>query len=383
MKTNKRILIVGAGLAGSVIARELAEYGCYVDIIDSRLHIGGNCYDELDPESNIRVHKYGPHIFHTNNKRVFDYLSKFTRWINYRHKVQAYVDGVGFLPFPINIETINRLYNKKLSVREEMEQFLDSIKTHHKQADNARLYAENLYGKDLVELFFSRYTRKMWDIDLAQLPASIVARLPVRYDEQDEYFNDHYQAMPEQGYLSLFKNMLDHEWITIKLGCLFEQQMEKDYFHIFNSMSIDDYYKNKFGALDYRSIKYKTLKKNSHTQPVPTINLTDNSPVTRYTDWRLYPGCDLRDRDTKSSAVIITEELPCSYSDNNFERYYPVKTVDGKFTRRYKQYQKLSEENNKSTFIGRCGQYRYLDMHQVVANSLKIVRDFITYKMEG
>ncbi len=368
---------MGAGFAGSVIARELAEQGYYVDVIDARDHIGGNCYDEMDKHTGIRVHKYGPHIFHTNDKAIFEYLSCFTQWISYRHKVQAYVEGVGLLPFPININTVNGLYHKQLSTREEMLNFLKKVRTQHKQPDNARLYAENIYGEELVELFFSRYTRKMWNIDLEQLPASIIARLPVRYDKHDEYFNDRFQAMPEAGYSMLFENMLRHKNIHIELKTVFDKNMEKNYFHIFNSMSIDDYYHNEFGLLEYRSIKYHTEYKNNHKQPVPTINLTDTSPITRYTDWRLYPGCFIKKEDIENSAALVTRELPCSYKDNNNERYYPVKTIDGSIQARYKRYQQLAEQNKKCTFIGRCGQYRYLDMHQVVANSLMIARQFV------
>ena len=378
MNRQKNILVVGAGFAGAVVARELAEQDYFVDLIDAREHIGGNCYDEIDKTTGIRIHKYGPHIFHTNDQGIYEYVSRFTQWINYRHKVQAYVEGVGFLPFPINIDTINGLYNEHLNSQEDMECFLNKIKTHHKQADNARLYAENIYGKELVELFFSRYTRKMWAIELDQLPASVIARLPIRYDKRDEYFNDRFQAMPEEGYATLFNNLLTHKNIHVQLGTCFDSVMEKNYLHVFNSMSIDEYYKNEFGPLEYRSIKYQTDLKNNHCQPVPTVNLTDTSPVTRFTDWRLYPGCYTETGDLSHLPALVTKELPCSYKDNNNERYYPVKTVDGIIQKRYKKYQELAQKNKKSTFIGRCGQYRYLDMHQVVANSLQIARNFIS-----
>ncbi len=377
MNSLKNILVVGAGFAGAVVARELAEQGYIVDVIDAREHIGGNCYDEVDETTGIRIHKYGPHIFHTNDQGIFDYVSRFTQWIDYRHKVQAYIEGVGFLPFPINIDTVNGLYNEHITSQEDMECFLNKIKTHHKQADNARLYAENIYGKELVELFFSRYTRKMWSIELDKLPASVIARLPIRYDKQDEYFNDRFQAMPKEGYAALFKNLLTHKNIYIQLGTCFDSAMENSYLHVFNSMSIDEYYNNEFGPLEYRSIKYQTDLKNNHYQPVPTVNLTDTSPVTRFTDWRLYPGCYAETDALSHSPALVTHELPCSYKDNNNERYYPVKTVDDVPQKRYKQYQKMALANKKCTFIGRCGQYRYLDMHQVAANSRVIAKQYL------
>ncbi|MCW8932303.1 MAG: NAD(P)-binding protein [Gammaproteobacteria bacterium] len=370
---KQRILVVGAGFAGAVLARELAESGHYlIDVIDSRSHIAGNCFDPYDDKMQLRIHQYGPHIFHTNDKGIFDYLSRFTQWLPYEHKVEALVEGIGFVPFPINIKTINLLYNKSFSKESEMKIFLSQLCEHHSKIENARHAAENLYGKELVELFFARYTKKMWDLELEELPASIVARLPVRYDDRSGYFDDKFQAMPKDGYITLFKNLLNHADIKVHLQTSFERTMEVKYTHVFNSMAIDEYYDFEFEALPYRSIKYDHQYKNDHYQPVPTINMTDLGPITRYTDWRLYPGCG-----STESQAIVSYESPCSYEDNNNERYYPVKTVDDIPQTRYKKYERLSLENKKCTFIGRCGQYRYLDMHQVAANSRVIAKKFM------
>jgi len=369
----KKILVVGAGFAGSVVARELADNGYFVDIIESRGHIAGNCYDPVDDIYHTRIHQYGPHIFHTNDSYIVDYLSRFTDWIEYKHQVQALVEGIGFLPFPINLTTINRLYNLKLTQSKQMKDFLDKVSETHPRPDNARLAAENIFGKELTELFFARYTKKMWNMELEQLPTSIVARLPIRYDNNSNYFNDKFQAMPKLGYVTLFNNLLNHPNIKISLHTPFENLMEKEYEHCFNSMPIDQYYNFQYGELPYRSIKFSHQHKPSHQQPVPTVNLTDNSPVTRFTDWKLYPGCSF-----KESQTIVTYETPCDYKENNNARFYPVKTVSGEPQQRYKQYKKLAEDNkNKMTFIGRCGQYRYLDMHQVVANSLMLASEYI------
>ena len=376
MTDPKKILVVGAGFAGAVMARELAEQGFWVDVIESREHIAGNCYDPIDERYNLRVHHYGPHIFHTNSEAIYTYLSRFTQWLPYQHKVEALVEGIGYVPFPINRITLNRLYDKKLKNRTDVEAFLDRLKEHHKKPDNARHMAENIYGKELVELFFSRYTKKMWALELEELPCSVFARLAVRYDDQSGYFDDTYQAMPAQGYVTLFERLFDHPQITVHLSEHFDRAMENDYDHVFNSMAIDDYYQNEFGALAYRSIKYQIHTQSNHKQPVPTVNLTDTQPVTRFTDWSLYPA------QQKKTALdtLVTKEIPCSYTDNNNERYYPVKTVDGEPQRRYKQYKDLAKMNKKCTFIGRCGQYRYLDMHQVVANSLLLAHNFIQLK---
>jgi len=369
---KKNILIIGAGFSGAVIARELAEQGFHVDVIDSRNHIAGNCYDPVDEKHKVRVHQYGPHIFHTNNESIHSYLSRFTQWIPYEHRVEAFVEGVGYVPFPINRKTINCLYDKALTTELEMKTFLATLCEHHVKPENARQVAENHYGKELVELFFARYTKKMWDLELDELPVSVFSRLPIRYDEKSGYFNDKFQAMPLEGYLSLFERLLEHPEINVSLLTDFDKNMENEYYHVFNSMAIDEYYQYEFGALPYRSIKYKTELKPEHLQSVPTVNLTDTSPVTRYTQWRLYPGCG-----NEESQPLVTEEIPCSYEDNNNERYYPVKTVDGTPQKRYKNYETLAQDNKKCTFIGRCGQYRYLDMHQVVANSLMISKKFI------
>ncbi|MGZ8543605.1 MAG: UDP-galactopyranose mutase, partial [Kaistella sp.] len=205
-------------------------------------------------------------------------------------------------------------------------------------------------------------------------PPEILARLPVRYDDNRNYFNDKIQAMPEEGYVTLFENLLNHPDISISLSRPFEKKMEKDYHHVFNSMPIDVYFDEKYSALPYRSIKFVQERLKQHDQPVPTINFTDDGVYTRQTDWRLYPGCDLGRR----SEVLLTKEIPCSYEENNFERYYPIKTVEGIPQGIYKQYRNEAQKLNHITFIGRCGQYIYYDMHQVVANSLKIARDFLS-----
>ena len=371
---KKTILVVGAGFAGATIARELADTGDYqVQIIDQRTHIAGNAYDPVDTGLNLRVHRYGPHIFHTNDQRILDYLSRFTRWLPYEHKVEAWVDGTGYVPLPINRTTLNRIYRQQLGNEDEVKAFLATLRCHHAVPKNAQEMAENIYGKELTRLFFGRYTQKMWAMALAELPPEVLARLPVRYDDNGNYFNDKFQAMPEQGYIGLFESMLDHPAISVALSCPFDKAMERHYHHIFNSMPIDVYFGEKFGALPYRSIKFSHETVLCHRQPTPTVNFTDEGIYTRQTDWRLYPGCDLGAR----GRTLITKEMPCNYEDNHFERYYPVKTVSGEPQKIYRLYRDAAVKLNHMTFIGRCGQYMYYDMHQVVANSLKITRDFL------
>jgi UDP-galactopyranose mutase len=371
---KKNILVVGAGFAGATVARELADSGRFkIHIIDKRDHIAGNAFDPVDDQLKLRIHRYGPHIFHTNDQRIFDYLSRFTRWLPYSHQVQALVEGTGYVPLPINRITLNKIFNKSLADEAEVKAFLGTLRCHHTQPANAREMAENIYGVELTELFFARYTQKMWGMSLSDLASEVLARLPVRYDDNVNYFNDKIQAMPADGYLGLFESLLDHPEISISLACQFDKAMEKDYEHVFNSMPIDAYFNEQFGALPYRSIQFVHEQIEQHHQPVPTINFTDQSIFTRQTDWRLYPGCNLG-----AHQAFLTKEIPCSYEENDFERYYPVKTVDGEPQRLYRRYCEEARKLAHMTFIGRCGQYIYYDMHQVVANSLKIAKEYLS-----
>lgn len=340
-------------------------------MIDRRAHIAGNTHDPIHPKSGSRYHQYGPHIFHTNSGEIVDYLSQFTDWIPYRHQVQAVLPAGLGAPMPINMDTLNAHYGLELTNDDEMRAFLEVIREPIAQPANAEEHLLSLYGRELTELLFGRYTRKMWGLELSDMPISVVARLPVRYGQDPHYFNDEYQMMPAQGYLALFEKMLDHDKIEVRLNTAFDKDMESEYDHIFNSMPIDEYFDNEFGPLPYRSIKFEHRFDEGFEYTVPTVNFTDEGEYTRKTSWALYPACGGKPGDH------VTYETPCSYEDNDYERYYPIKTVDGWPQRRYKQYEALAKQKDNMTFIGRCGQYQYYDMHQVVANSLMIARKFL------
>ena len=364
--------MIGAGFAGSVIARELAESDLNdITLIDKRNHIAGNAHDPVDTKTGARYHKYGPHIFHTNSAEIVDYLSRFSQWEPYLHRVKAVLPSGRSAPMPINRDTLNTQFGLALANEIEVKAFLDEVRTPIENPGNARDYLYSVYGTELTELFFASYTRKMWNLELSEMPKSLVARLPVRYSDNPHYFNDKYQMMPAKGYLGLFNNMLDHDNIEVRLNTPFEKGMEADYTHVFNSMPIDEYFDNEFGPLPYRSIKFEHRYGESWEYDVPTVNFTDTGKYTRKTAWALYPGCG------GEAGKHVTYEEPCSFEENNFERYYPIKTVDGWPQRRYKQYEELAKKQKNMTFIGRCGQYVYYDMHQVVANSLTIAKRFI------
>lgn len=332
----KKILVVGAGFAGSTVARVLADAGYLVDIIDTRSHIGGNAYDYTN-ENGIRVHAYGPHIFHTSNKEVVDFLSQFTTWIEYKHIAKAQLPDGSLVPFPVNKDTVE------------------------------------IVGKEnIVETFFRPYTEKMWGMKLEEISPTVLSRVPVKEDSNEFYFpNDEYQFMPENGYTELFKNMLDHPNIKLSLCVAFEKSMEKDYFHIFNSMPIDAYFEFKNGELPYRSLKFTHMDVPVNKLfPAATVNFTHTYKYTRVTEWKNFPGHGENDHITS-----LTFEEPCDYRDNEYQRYYPVKDISGKNREIYESYKKIVPNN--MTFIGRCGLYVYIDIHQAVNSSLKTVYDFV------
>lgn len=373
MNRKTPVLVVGAGFAGSVIANTLAESGRFrVTVIDQRPHIGGNAYDCVCPDTGVRFHPYGPHIFHTNDTGVFDYLSRFTGWMPYRHRVRAYVEGAGSVPVPINRETLNLLYDAGLANAQQVTAFLDKLRRPIAEPRNALEYLHGLYGPELTELFFASYTEKMWALSLEDLPVSVVARLPVRYDDNPDYFDDRYQMMPSRGYTRLFENLLGSPDIEVRLATRFDKSMEAQYRHCFNSMSIDEYYDYRYGELPYRTIEFE----HGNGAPpcglqVPCVNFTDRGPYTRITRWSLFPGAG------GAGKAKSTLEHPAAFEHGANERFYPVRTIDAGPQDRYRMYRELARRHEHMTFIGRCGQYIYYDMHQVVANSLKIARTFL------
>jgi UDP-galactopyranose mutase len=332
----RSILIVGAGFSGAVISRELAEAGYRVFIIDKRDHIGGNAYDHKN-EHGIRVHKYGPHIFHTNSVDVFNWLSKFTEWIPYKHKVKAQLKDGRYVTLPVNKET------------------------------------SEIVGKEnIISTFIRPYSEKMWGMSLEELDPNILNRVPIRDDLNEFYFpNDEFQFMPKHGYSEIFKNILNHPNIHVKLNTTFSKSMEKDFDHIFCSMPIDEYYDYKFGPLPYRSIKFTEVHiPTSIILPNSVVNFTHDGPQTRITEWKQLPNHGENDKIT-----TLTYETPCDYTENELERYYPVKDISGRNRELYLNYKNI--DNNNVTFIGRLGMYAYLDMDQCINASLKTVNFFL------
>ena len=368
-------LVVGAGFAGAVYARTLAEAGCAVQVIDQRAHIGGNVYDYVDANG-IRIHKYGPHILHTTSSEVVNWLSRFTEWENYEHRVKAILPSGIKTPLPLNRTTINDVYGLSLSTAKEVEDFLKSVAEPLKSPSNAAEYLYSKIGSKLTNLFYRPYTKKMWALDLEEISESVVRRIPLRMDTEDRYFPDaSFQLMPKEGYSKIFERIFSHPNISVSLNVSFDKSFEANYQHIFNSMAIDEYFDSRFGPLPYRSIKFhmSTIDAQSVDATTSVQNYTDETRFTRETFWHLFAGHLVNETGRRTKTV----EEPCDYLDNNMERYYPVKTADGRFHDLYLRYRQEAELLPNMTFIGRCGTYQYLDMDQVINQSMKGIEKFL------
>lgn len=367
--------MVGAGFAGAVHARVLAEAGYSVQVIDKRPHIAGNAYDEVN-ENGLRVHRYGPHLFHTNNERVVEWLRQFATFLPYAHKVQALIPGDRFVPLPVNRRTIETVFDTSLADEAAVRAFLARQAIPNEAPANAADYLNAQIGRTLTDLFFRPYTKKMWGYDLEEMAAAVVQRIPIRMDDEDRYFpNDRFQILPERGYTHLFEAILDHPAIRVHLGVAFDRTMLDGFDHCFNSMPIDEYFEERLGPLPYRSIRFHHDDRavDDERGDAPTINFTDSGPITRETDWGRLP----LHRVAAAPRKTVTREEPCDYRDNALERYYPVKTSDGRYDAIYKRYKALAEKEGSISFIGRCGTYQYLDMHQVINQSLISAQEFV------
>jgi UDP-galactopyranose mutase len=354
-------LIIGAGFAGSVLAERLASKAKKkVLIIDKRDHVGGNAYDYFNPDG-ILIHKYGPHIFHTNSKEVFDYLGQFTQWRPYEHRVLASVDGQ-LVPIPINLTTINTLYGLNLS-SEEVQHFLDSKAEKKERIKTSEDVVVNAVGRELYEKFFRGYTRKQWDLDPSELDASVTARVPTRTNKDDRYFTDTFQAMPLHGYTEMFKKMLHHPNIKIMLNTDYKDIMgEIEYKTLIYTGPIDDYFDYRFGKLPYRSLEFKFETHDTEKyQPTGTVNYPNSQPYTRITEFKHLTG-------QKHEKTTLVYEYPRAEGDP----YYPIPRAEN--AEIYKKYHLLASTLPNTYFTGRLGTYKYYNMDQVVAQSLTLFK---------
>jgi UDP-galactopyranose mutase len=357
-------LIVGAGFAGSVVAERLAsQANKKVLIIDKRDHIGGNAYDYYNKDG-ILIHKYGPHIFHTNSKEVFEYLGQFTPWRPYEHKVLASVDGQ-LVPIPINLNTINKLFNLNLS-SSEVEEFFEARAEKINRVQTSEDVVVTKVGRELYEKFFRGYTRKMWDLDPSELDASVTARVPTRTNRDDRYFTDTYQAMPLYGYTYMFQQMLSHPNIKIMLNTDYKEIIDViPYHNLIFTGPIDEFFDYCYGKLPYRSLEFKFETIDQEVfQPTGTVNYPNEQLYTRITDFKYLTG-------QKHSKTAIVYEFPRAEGDP----YYPVPRTEN--AELYKRYQQLAASLTNTYFVGRLATYKYYNMDQVVAQALTTFKKIV------
>jgi UDP-galactopyranose mutase len=329
-----------------------------VMLLDRRNHIGGNAYDHHD-QHGVLVHKYGPHIFHTNSKDVFDYLSLFTEWRNYEHKVLASVDG-NLVPIPINLDTVNILHGLDLTV-DEMEAYLEKIAEKPPAIRTSEDVVVSRVGRDLYEKMFRGYTRKQWGLDPSDLDASVTARIPVRTNRDDRYFTDTYQAMPRHGFTRMFENMLDHPNITVVLNTDYRDVLKSvQYRELVYTGPVDEFFGYRFGKLPYRSIQFRHETVDvEKLQPVAVINHPNEHDYTRVTEFKHLTG-------QSHSKTSVVYEYPCDGGDP----YYPVPRPDNAAI--YKRYEALATQTPAVHFVGRLATYKYYNMDQVVAQALTL-----------
>ena len=350
-------LIVGAGFAGSVLAERLANgSGKKILICDKRSHIAGNAFDYYNDDG-ILIHKYGPHIFHTNSADVFEYLSRFTDWREYQHRVLASVDGMQ-LPIPINLDTINKLYGLNLTAF-EVEEFFEKLAEKCDVIRTSEDVVVSKVGRELYEKFFRNYTRKQWGLDPSELDASVTARVPTRTNRDDRYFTDSYQAMPKHGYTRMFEKMLDHPNIKIMLNCDYREIANHiGYREMIYTGPIDQFFDYRYGKLPYRSLEFKHETHDTETfQTAPVINYPNEQAFTRITEFKYLTG-----QEHKKTSIVY--EFPQATGDP----YYPIPRKEN--ANIYGEYKALADNTENVYFVGRLATYKYYNMDQIVAQAL-------------
>lgn len=371
---SNRYLMVGAGLSGAVIGRHLAEAGHEVTILDSRDHIGGNCHTARDSDTNVMVHTYGPHIFHTDDSEVWDYVNRFETFRPYKNRVKTtalYPDGSkGVFSLPINLHTINQFFGKTLRPKEAREFITnEQADTTIEDPQSFEEQAMRFVGKDIYEAFLKGYTKKQWGLHPSQLPASILKRLPVRFNYDDNYFFHNFQGMPENGYSDMISAILDHPGVTVKLGTRFTREMTSDFSHVFYSGPLDGYFDYELGRLGYRTLDFERFEYDGDYQGCAVMNYGEEDvPYTRITEHKHFAPWENHDRS------VCYREYSRSAESGDIP-YYPIRQLKEKEL--LSAYVKLANETEGVTFVGRLGTYRYLDMDVTIREALDTARTFI------
>ena len=365
--------IVGAGFTGAVLAHELAQAGHQIDVFESRAHIAGNCYSERDNDTGIMIHKYGPHIFHTDNEIVWKYVNQLTEFLPFINRVKTTSQGRVY-SLPINLHTINQYFGETLSPQEAKE-FISSIAEN--KIDNPQSFEEQamkFVGKDLYEAFFKGYTIKQWGVSPAELPASILKRLPVRFNYDDNYFNHKYQGMPKEGYTPMVEKLLAHENITVHLSATFHTKMAAEYNHVFYTGPIDAWFDYEKGRLAYRTLDFTKETYDGDFQGCAVMNYADQQvPYTRISEHKYFSPWE----DHERTVIFKEYSRACKAQD---VPYYPVRLVNEKAM--LGAYLIEAKKLKGVSFLGRLGTYRYLDMDVTIAEALYAAEQTLKSIME-
>lgn len=363
--SGKSLLMVGAGLSGAVIGRHLAELGHKITVVDARDHIGGNCHTERDDETGVMVHVYGPHIFHTDDKEVWDYVNRFERFMPYKNRVKTTVGGQVY-SLPINLHTINQFYGKALRPDEAKAFIEDQADTTINDPQTFEEQALRFVGPDLYEAFFKGYTQKQWGVSPKELPASILKRLPVRFNYDDNYFAHTFQGMPEHGYSAMIAAILDHENITVELGRTISRKEAAAWDHVFYSGPLDGWFDYELGRLGYRTLDFERFTYDGDYQGTAVMNYGEaDVPYTRITEHKHFSPWE-----SPEGSVLYREfSRACEAGDIP---YYPIRLVDEKEL--LTSYIEKARGETGVSFVGRLGTYRYLDMDVTIREALDAAR---------
>lgn len=368
-------LIVGAGFSGSVIARELAEQGCQITVVDKRSHIAGNCHTEHDAETGVMVHQYGPHIFHTDDEEVWQYINKYGEMMPYTNRVKSTVNGQVY-SLPVNLHTINQFFGKAFGPKEAHEFIVnEQADKTIKEPQSFEEQALKFVGRDLYEAFFKGYTQKQWGLSPKKLPASILKRLPVRFNYNDNYFFHQFQGIPKNGYTAIVENILNHENIQVLLNTDFNHHDVEDYEHIFYTGALDGFYNYRLGRLGYRTLDFERHVDEGDYQGCAVMNYGEESvPFTRIAEHKHFTPWKNHEKTVyfkEFSRLCGKDDIP----------YYPIRLVDEK--KLLEDYVNLANQEIKVTFVGRLATYRYLDMDVTIREALDVARAFLIAKQNG
>ena len=363
-----KLAIIGAGFSGAVIGRLLADKGHEIEVFDSRSHIAGNCHTERDFDTNVMIHKYGPHIFHTDNIEVWNFITSFGEFMPYVNRVKAISRGEVF-SLPINLHTINQFFKKTMSPKEAYDFIMEIADKNIEEPKNFEEQALKFVGRDIYEAFFKGYTEKQWGMSPTRLPASILKRLPLRFNYDDNYFNHKFQGMPKEGYTKIVENILDHKNIKVTLNHSFHPSEVKNFDHTFWSGPLDAFFEYKFGRLGYRTLDFKKEIHEGDYQGNAVINYCEKEiPYTRISEHKHFSPWETHEK------TIIFKEYSRECEEGDIP-YYPIRlTEEQEMLQKYENEASLVKN---VTFVGRLGTYRYLDMDVTIAEAMKVAREFL------